>query len=550
MATEIAKLRTVMTLQTKQFTTGMKRMRGETRKFRKQVSATTGLVKKLGLALIGVAGARAMGRFISGQLKAIDSLAKVSRKLGLTTEALAGFRLAAELTGVNTQTLDMALQRMSRRLAEASMGTGEAKDALKELGINAERLAGLGTEQAFLKIADAISKVENPMQRLRLAFKIWDSEGVAMVNTAALGSKGLARLKQQAIDMGLAMSGDAAAGVVRANDAILVLKKSFVGLGRTLVVEFAEPLAKAGKFLTQAAKNFRLGLGITPKAAKQPGVQDLSGTAKQRLAEANKIAAEKGLVQAKAEAALARLNIKSLTLGNIAKKAILGSAAAAVGLPSLAGLTGEAGARKQFKARVKNARQERLDIGKTQKKLRAMVAKGEEFPEIKAQQEAAAKAKKERVRSFREKLKAKLFEIKQIPRRTAFNVKEAAAKVRRAAQDVLDKLAKQRADHLRKQRKAAKQKREGRISDLRGEFASHQGVIAGISREQVTPTVIKAGTAAARRAQEQASRGVLEKETNKVAKTSLEEFKKQTNILRDLLAEWRREFGNKLAISP
>jgi hypothetical protein len=50
-------------------------------------------------------------------------------------EALQELRFAAKASGVEQQTLDMALQRFTRRAAEAAQGTGEAKDALAQMGI-------------------------------------------------------------------------------------------------------------------------------------------------------------------------------------------------------------------------------------------------------------------------------------------------------------------------------------------------------------------------------------------------------------------------------
>ena len=56
-------------------------------------------------------------------------------KLGVGVEELQRMRYAADLSGISTQTFDMALQRFTRRAAEAAAGTGEAKDALAALGI-------------------------------------------------------------------------------------------------------------------------------------------------------------------------------------------------------------------------------------------------------------------------------------------------------------------------------------------------------------------------------------------------------------------------------
>jgi hypothetical protein len=44
-------------------------------------------------------------------------------------------RGAAKASSVEQQTLDMALQRFTRRAAEAAQGTGEAKDALAQMDV-------------------------------------------------------------------------------------------------------------------------------------------------------------------------------------------------------------------------------------------------------------------------------------------------------------------------------------------------------------------------------------------------------------------------------
>ena len=49
--------------------------------------------------------------------------------------ALQELRFAAKASGIEQQTLDMALQRFTRRAAEAAQGTGEAKDALAQMGM-------------------------------------------------------------------------------------------------------------------------------------------------------------------------------------------------------------------------------------------------------------------------------------------------------------------------------------------------------------------------------------------------------------------------------
>jgi hypothetical protein len=68
-------------------------------------------------------------------ISATDAIGKTADKIGVGVEALQELRFAAKASGVEQQTLDMALQRFTRRAAEAAQGTGEAKDALAQMGI-------------------------------------------------------------------------------------------------------------------------------------------------------------------------------------------------------------------------------------------------------------------------------------------------------------------------------------------------------------------------------------------------------------------------------
>ena len=150
-----------------------------------------GSVLNMKTAIVGAVGAGGFGALIQSSINAGDELAKTADKLGVTTEALSGLRHAAELTGVSTGTMDMALQRFTRRAAEAAKGTGEAKGALQELGIDAESLVRLPLDQQMNVVADAMQGVGTQSDRVRLAMKLFDSEGVALVNTLGGGADAL-----------------------------------------------------------------------------------------------------------------------------------------------------------------------------------------------------------------------------------------------------------------------------------------------------------------------------------------------------------------------
>ena len=190
----------------------------------------TGAVFSLKTGLVGLAGIGGFGLLIKSSLQSIDTLGKTASKLGVTTKELGALRYAAEISGVEIRTVDMATQRFTRRLAEAANGTGEAKGALKELNIDASKLAKLPLQEQMLQLSNAFQNVENSADEVRLAFKLFDSEGVGLVNVLKLGSNELRNLFQEADDLGILLSGKAVQGVEKANDAILKLSKLFKGI--------------------------------------------------------------------------------------------------------------------------------------------------------------------------------------------------------------------------------------------------------------------------------------------------------------------------------
>jgi len=204
-----------------------------------RLKKVTGAVFSMRTALVGVAGVAGFGLLVKSSLNATDSLAKTAAKIGTTTEALGGLRFAAELTGVATNTMDMALQRFTRRTAEAAMGTGEAKAAIKELGLNAQELNRMPLDKRMVVLADAFSGVASESDRLRLAFKLFDSEGAALVNTLSGGGDALKEMLGEARMLGLTMSGSAAKGVEDTVDALTKLQSVFKGVTDQVVAALA-----------------------------------------------------------------------------------------------------------------------------------------------------------------------------------------------------------------------------------------------------------------------------------------------------------------------
>jgi len=200
----------------------------------KHVDDTVGMLKT---SLIGVVGVGGFGALIKSSIDAADKIGKLSTRLGISAEELSRLKHAAKLTGVEFNTLTMGLQRMTRRIAEAAQGSGEAVGALQELGLSAQRLNMLSPDRQFKALADALQQVENPADKVRLSMKLLDSEGVALIQTMQGGSAALNQYGRDADRLGVTLDKNATESAARANDAITRMNASLTGVTNTLAVK-------------------------------------------------------------------------------------------------------------------------------------------------------------------------------------------------------------------------------------------------------------------------------------------------------------------------
>ncbi|MEQ8585158.1 MAG: hypothetical protein RLO01_12630 [Thalassobaculaceae bacterium] len=148
------------------------------------------------------AGVAAAG---AGLFALVKRSATAADKLGVGIQTLQQLRYAAGLAGVEQGKLDIATQRFTRRVAEAAAGTGVAKDALAALGIELKDGNGniRATEDLLFDVADKMAAIEDPAKRVRLAFTLFDSEGVDMVNMLSKGSAAMRESFAEATRLGL-----------------------------------------------------------------------------------------------------------------------------------------------------------------------------------------------------------------------------------------------------------------------------------------------------------------------------------------------------------
>ena len=212
-------------------------------------------MRALGGVLAGVAAAGGLATLIDRSISAADAVAKTADKIGVGVEALQELRFAAQLAGVEQRTMDMALQRFTRRVAEAAKGTGEAKQALAQMGIALRDQHGhiRRSEELLNDVAEAFKSTRDPAERLRLAFKLFDSEGVTMVNMLVGGAEALEATRRHARDLGIVLEEDLVRNAEKARDQLDTLSTVVSANLTRAMLDLAPAIADASSGLAELA---------------------------------------------------------------------------------------------------------------------------------------------------------------------------------------------------------------------------------------------------------------------------------------------------------
>ncbi|WP_412497293.1 hypothetical protein [Vibrio fluvialis] len=245
---DIAKLTVALYANSAQFVSELEKSNRKSKDWSSKVSSSF-KAAAVATAAASTAAVAALTLIYKQQAALIDQAAKFADRVGISTEALTQFRHAAELTGVGANNLDMSLQRMTRRIADAAKGGGEAAPALKQLGLDAQALGQMTPDQQLYALADAFTTVESQSERVRLAFSLFDSEGVGMVNMLAGGAEGLKSMADEADRLGITLSRVEAAKVEMANDAMYKINATTQGLYKSMTTQLAP-------FVAQLADDF------------------------------------------------------------------------------------------------------------------------------------------------------------------------------------------------------------------------------------------------------------------------------------------------------
>lgn len=204
------------------------------------IKAADKAIGDLKYALTGL-GIYAAGRWFKGlidQTVALGGqLSDMSQQLGIPTKDLQELGFAAQLSGSSLEGMSSALRILQRNAYAASKGGKEQAEGFRKLGVTLRDANGQlrPTADLLADVADAI-KVAPDTEKAALAMKAFGRQGASLVPFLNEGSEGIAKLRQEFIDLGGEIDEKSVGALEEFGDQQDKVHVAFAGLRNTITL--------------------------------------------------------------------------------------------------------------------------------------------------------------------------------------------------------------------------------------------------------------------------------------------------------------------------
>ena len=234
---------------------GMKEIQAAGKQLGKDFKSFTSNATKLAVGVVGGVAAATAGvvAMANSFAETGDKIAKTSAAIGIGIEAYQELQYAMGQSGLSAEEFDGALQKFNLTVRQGAAGNAAAARQLEEVGLSAQKLAGLKPEQAMERLSDYMKALPSDAERTRVAVTLFGkSAGPKMMAAMKQGSAGLRDLMGEARSLGIVMSEEQAHQSEAYGSAMTRLQKSVTGMKNQFIGGAIGPLTEAFDHLKNA----------------------------------------------------------------------------------------------------------------------------------------------------------------------------------------------------------------------------------------------------------------------------------------------------------
>lgn len=249
----IGALRVDLSLDSAKFEAGTKRARSIAQRDAAAIHKSLSGIKG---SLNGLIAGATITAFTAATKRALDyagGLGEVSQQLGVTSRDLQVYRYIASQVGVEQDTMDSSLAKLTRTMGQAADGSKAQANAFRDLGVAIQDSNGkLYTAGEILpRLADAFARIKDPATRARLEAELFGRAGQKLDPLLTQGAKGVEVLTKRAEELGLVLGDDLIKSADDASDKLAEMQKQLeVGFARAVAESAGAIVGLANAFAT------------------------------------------------------------------------------------------------------------------------------------------------------------------------------------------------------------------------------------------------------------------------------------------------------------
>ncbi len=233
--------------RTEAFAKGMDASKKRIWALERQTAQTLRTVSRFAMVTAGAAVA-GLTLLTKRAMENMDAIAKLSDRIGVSTEFLSAFGHAAGLAGTSSEAFNKSIEMFVRRMGETASGAGEAKRGMESLGLTTEELLNLSTEDAFFKVAEGIRGLGTQAEKAAVAYQFFGRSGSQMLNLLQGDISGVI---DRAKELRITFSREQAARIEEANDALTRMRSAWQGIGNTIAIAVSPMIQELADRVTE-----------------------------------------------------------------------------------------------------------------------------------------------------------------------------------------------------------------------------------------------------------------------------------------------------------
>jgi hypothetical protein len=225
------------------FTKGLHEASGKLNQFSDRAAKLGSTLSKTLTAGIAAAATGMVAMAVNAG-KVADRILDLKDITGLTTDSIQEFQYVANQAGVSSEAFTKAAEGLSRRLVSLDEEGSKANDMMTALGVSVRNTDGSmkSSNEIMDQAIKALSNIQNPMERASAATQLFGRAASDMLPILGMGATEIDRLRNEAHELGIVMSGESLNGANDFRKGVDKLQATFKGIINQMGADFAPML--------------------------------------------------------------------------------------------------------------------------------------------------------------------------------------------------------------------------------------------------------------------------------------------------------------------